>query len=69
MRNNRDTIRFFFFFFAEHDGNNIVWEVLVNFLLREMKLRENSIALRPLINAQLSQRESADGAGSDGNFF
>jgi len=34
-----------------------------------MKLRENSIAPRPLISAQLSQRESADGAGSAGNFF
>lgn len=60
---------YFVFFFAEHGGNNIIQEKLVNFLLREMKLRENSIALRPLINAQLSQRESADGARSDGNFF
>lgn len=34
-----------------------------------MKLRENSIALRPLISGQLSRRESADGAGPNGNFF
>lgn len=31
-------------------------------LSREMKLRENSIARRPLISGQLSRRESADGA-------
>jgi len=34
-----------------------------------MKLRENSIAPRPLISDQLSRRESTDGAGPNGNFF
>lgn len=36
---------------------------LENLLSREMKLRENSIAPRPLISGQLSRREPADGAG------
>jgi len=34
-----------------------------------MKLRENSIAPRPLISDQLSRRESTDGAEPNGNFF
>lgn len=47
---------------AEYDGNNIVRGELEDPpLSREMKLRENSIARRPLISGQLSRRESADG--------